>query len=143
MASKSKSSRADVESLTEAMMEKLLDKQRNYLEPRLAQIQQLGGDTDAKLTAIQAKLDTLTASINAINTKMEAIEAKADSNSKTLDQGCTTYGPRARYGPLKLSVWPAKVSADAFLRNNAVTLNSLGSLMTSRNTATWCLLSKT
>jgi hypothetical protein len=27
-----------------------------------------------------------------------------------LDQACTTYGPRAKFGPRKLFIWPAKTT---------------------------------
>ncbi len=50
MSTKTKSNRQDIDAIADSVLEK----QRAYFEPRLAQIQQVGKDNDKKLSAIQA-----------------------------------------------------------------------------------------
>lgn len=77
---RSKTTREDIDAIAES----LLEKQRDYLEPRLAQIQQVGKDTDQKLSAIQAELATLTAGLGAIKSDVNSLKTTIESNSSTL-----------------------------------------------------------
>ncbi len=81
MSTKAKSSRQDIDAIADSVLEK----QRTYFEPRLAQIQQVGKDNDEKLGAIQAELATLTAGLGIIKSDVNALKTAVGSNTSTLD----------------------------------------------------------
>ena len=80
MATRAQTSRQDIEALAES----ILQKQRDYLEPRLSNIQQVGKDTDEKLSAIHAELATLATGLGAIRSDVDALKTTVRSNSATL-----------------------------------------------------------
>ena len=82
MSTKTKRNRQDIDAIAESV----LQKQREYLEPRLSHIQQVGKDNDGKLSAIQAELNTLAACIGAIRSDVDALKTAVDSTSRTLDR---------------------------------------------------------
>lgn len=81
MASKNRTQRND----TDAIAEALLEKQRSYFEPRLAQIQQVGINNGEKLTAIHAQLASLTASLGSIRSDVDNLKTTVEGNSSVLD----------------------------------------------------------
>ena len=76
MSTKAKSNRQDIDAIA------VLQKQRDYLEPRLSHFQQVGRDNDEKLSAIQAELATLAASLGTIrsdiNTSVHSNQIKSN-----------------------------------------------------------------
>lgn len=68
----------------EAIAESVLERQRDYLESRFDQLQQMGKDTERKLCAIQPHLMSLSESIGTINTEMGKIQTDVKGNSKLL-----------------------------------------------------------
>ena len=81
MSTKPKSSRQDID----AIIESVLQKQRDYLEPRLSEIQQVGKDNDEKLSAIQTELASLTAGLGTIRSDLKTLKTTVVSNSGTLN----------------------------------------------------------
>lgn len=81
MSTKAKNSRQDIDAIADSVLEK----QRGYFEPRLAQIQQMGKDNDGKLSAIQTELSALTAGLSAIKSDIKALETAVGTNSSALD----------------------------------------------------------
>ncbi|KAL7402035.1 hypothetical protein ABVT39_008422 [Epinephelus coioides] len=81
MATRTQSNRLDIDAIAES----ILQKQRDYFEPLLSQIQQVGKDTDEKLSAIQAELATLTAGLGTIRSDIDALKTTVGSNSSTLN----------------------------------------------------------
>lgn len=79
-ASKNKGNRTDMEAIAESVLER----QRDYLESRFDQLQQMGKDTEGKLCAIQTHLVTLSDSIGTINAEMGKIRSDVKGNSKLL-----------------------------------------------------------
>lgn len=82
MATRAQSSHLDIDAIAES----ILQKQRDYFEPLLSQIQQVGKDTDEKLSAIQAELATLTAGLGTIRSNVDALKTTVGSNSSTLNR---------------------------------------------------------
>lgn len=80
MSTKAKSNRQDIDAIAESV----LQKQRDYLEPRLSQIQQVGKDNDEKLSAIQAELTSLAAGLGTIRSDVNTLKTSVVSNSGTL-----------------------------------------------------------
>lgn len=72
----------DVDAIAEYMMQK----QREYFEPRLSEIQQMGKDNDVKLSAIQTELSALTTALNAIKSDVGSLKTAVGSNSSTLSK---------------------------------------------------------
>lgn len=88
---KSKANRTDMEAIAESVLER----QRDYLESRFDQLQQMGKDTERKLCAIQNHLMSLSESIGTINTEMGKIQSDVKGNSKLLatqDLNCGSTG---------------------------------------------------
>ena len=81
MANKGRPQRND----TDAIAEALLEQQRSYFDPCLAQIQQVGIDNDEKLTAIHVQLTSLTASLGSIGSDVDNLKTTVESNSSVLD----------------------------------------------------------
>jgi len=77
-----KSNRQDIDAIAESV----LQKQRDYLELRLSQIQQVGRDNDEKLSAIQAELATLAAGLGTIRSDLNTLKIPIISNSSTLNR---------------------------------------------------------
>lgn len=77
MASRSKPQRGDIDAIAEV----LLDKQKGYLEPRFAHIQQVANDNVVKLAAIHAQLASLTASLGSIRSDVNTLKTTVESNS--------------------------------------------------------------
>lgn len=80
MSTKAKSNRQDIDAIAESV----LQKQRDYLEPRLSQIQQVGKDNDEKLSAIQAELTSLAVGLGTIRSDVNTLKTSVVSNSGTL-----------------------------------------------------------
>ncbi len=68
----------------EAIADSLLEKQRDYLEARFNQLEQMGKDTEGKLCAIQTDLMTLRESIGTVNAELGKIRAEVRDNSSML-----------------------------------------------------------
>lgn len=81
MASKNKIQRQDIDAIAEV----LLEKQRGYLEPRLAEIQQAAIDNEKKLAAIHEQLASITASLSSTRSEVNILKVTMESNSTTLD----------------------------------------------------------
>lgn len=69
----------------DAIAEYMMQKQYEYLEPRLYEIQQMGKD-DVKLSAIQTELTMLTTALNAIKSDVNSLKTAVGSNSSTLNK---------------------------------------------------------
>lgn len=76
--SKSKANRSNMEAIAESVLER----QRDYLESRFDQLQQMGKDTEGKLCAIQTHLMSLSESIGTIDAEMGKIRSDVKGNSK-------------------------------------------------------------
>lgn len=72
--------RADVEAIANSVLEK----QRDYLETRFNQLEEMGKDTDGKLCAIQKDLMTLRESIGTVNVEVGKLRGKVKDNSAVL-----------------------------------------------------------
>lgn len=107
MSTKTKSNRQDIDAIAESVLEK----QRDYLEPRLSQIQQVGKDNDEKLSAIHAELAALTAGLGAIRSDVNTLKSTVASNSSTLNSFCALPGKTRS---------PSKVGGFASLRILAI-----------------------
>lgn len=70
----------------DAIAKYMMQKQREYLEPRLSEIQQMGKDNNVKLSAIQTELTTLTTALNAIKSDVDSLKTAVGSNSSTLNK---------------------------------------------------------
>ena len=88
MASKSKTQRADMDAMADAVLER----QKGYLESLFSR-------SDEKLTAIHAQLASLTASLGAIRSDVGTLKTAVESNSNTLDD----YGQTLQELQVKLA----------------------------------------
>ena len=70
---------------TDALAEALLEKQKGYFEQLLSQIQQVGINSDEKLTAIHTQLASLTTSLGSIRSDVDNLKTTVESNSSLLD----------------------------------------------------------
>lgn len=75
-----RAARADAEAIANS----ILEKQRDYLETRFNQLEEMGKDTDGKLCAIQNDLMTLRESIGTVNVEVGKIRGKVKDNSAQL-----------------------------------------------------------
>lgn len=67
-----------------ADIEAILEQQREYLETRFNQLQEMGKDTEEKLSTIQTELVTLRESIGTVNKDIGKIRAKVKENTTVL-----------------------------------------------------------
>lgn len=70
----------------DAIAKYMMQKQREYFEPRLSEIQQMGKDNDVKLSVIQTELTALTTALNAIKSDVGSLKTAVGSNSSTLSK---------------------------------------------------------
>lgn len=75
-----------VQTDADAIADSILKRQREYLDPKLTKIEQVGKDNDVKLTAIQTELTTLAASLIAIKSDVESLKTAVKSNSHKLNE---------------------------------------------------------
>lgn len=90
----------------EAIADSVLGKHRAFIEPQLAemltQIQQVGRDTDVKLTAIQTELATLSATLSTTRSEVKALETAVEANCDTLkDHSHTLRAMEAKLADLE------------------------------------------
>ena len=70
----------------EAIAELVLEKQHGYLEARFDPLEQIGKDTEEKLSTIQADLTSLKGSIGNVKAEMGKIRSEVKGNSSMLSQ---------------------------------------------------------
>ncbi|KAI4801219.1 hypothetical protein KUCAC02_000143 [Chaenocephalus aceratus] len=68
----------------EALADTVLEKQRGYLDSRFDQLQQMGRETEGKLTSIQTDLMVLSESIGTVKAEMGKIRLDVVKNSGML-----------------------------------------------------------
>lgn len=68
----------------DAIADMLMEKQQDYLEPRLAQLHEMGKCTDDKLNTIQTELASLSGSIRSIKTDIATLRGTEKENSKAV-----------------------------------------------------------
>lgn len=61
-----------------------MEKQREYLEPRLAQLHEIGKCTNGKLNVIQTELASLSGSIGLMKADISALKSTVDDNSEAI-----------------------------------------------------------
>ena len=88
MSSKNKVSKQDIDSIVKSLMEK----QKSYFEPRLAQIHQVEMENVQKLSAIHAELALLTASISTVKSDVDKLKCKVENNCSAIDGHDQAFG---------------------------------------------------
>lgn len=68
----------------DAIADMLMEKRREYLEPRLAQLHEMGKCTNGKLNVIQTELASLSGSIGLIKADISALKSTVDDNSEAI-----------------------------------------------------------
>lgn len=63
------------------MTDMLMEKQREYLEPRFAQLNEMGKSTEDKLSTIQSDLASLSATIGVVKADIMALKGTVNENS--------------------------------------------------------------
>ncbi|KAK1889329.1 LINE-1 type transposase domain containing protein 1 [Dissostichus eleginoides] len=66
----------------DAIADLLIEKQREFFEPRFAQLQEMGKCTDNKLNVMQSELATLSGIISMLKTEISTLKCSVEDNSK-------------------------------------------------------------
>uniref|UniRef100_A0A3P8UEM9 L1 transposable element RRM domain-containing protein n=1 Tax=Amphiprion percula TaxID=161767 RepID=A0A3P8UEM9_AMPPE len=68
----------------DAITDSLMEKQSEFLEPRFAQLHEMGKSTDSKLDAIQAELVSLSGGMTLLKSDFSTLQGTVDDNSKAV-----------------------------------------------------------